>query len=314
MDVTRKVKRRYSKKCKRLVKVLVAGHVTIDRIISSNIDLTSVGGPPSYVGIMARRLGAQVDAATKVGLDFPESYTLFLSRYINLLSPTLSYTKPTTRFLLQQQGGSRTLKLIARCEDIEERQIISRNYDVCVLNPVAGEVSAKVAAASKNSAKLLFMDPQGFLRRFDAEGFCILSFMDKDLLKDVDVLKVDYEEMYYLTGLNDPQQALIEIHKLGPKVVILTSHRGFVTISTPKSLYKIPIPDYEGEKEDTGAGDILAGAFAATYAQNMDVLWAGCVGVSAASLSVRGVGISKIPSRGEVLQTAEQILRGVETY
>ncbi|MEM3386689.1 MAG: PfkB family carbohydrate kinase [Nitrososphaerales archaeon] len=297
-----------------MVKILIVGHITIDQIASYNRVLTSVGGPPSYVGLMATRLGAQVDAATKVGLDFPEQYLLFLSRYINLLSASLSYTKPTTRFLLQQQGDDRTIKLIARCEDIEENQIISRNYDICVLNPVAGEVSAKVAAASKNSAKCLFMDPQGFLRRFDSEGFCTLSSMDKDLLKDVDVLKVDYEEMRCITGLQDPQQALSELHKLGPKLVILTAHRGYVTISTSKSIYKIPIPEYEGEKEVTGAGDILVGAFAATYAQNMDVLWAGCVGVSAASLSVRGVGISKIPSREDVLQFAEGIFRGVEIY
>lgn len=297
-----------------MVKILVVGHITIDRIVSPYLDITSLGGPPSYVGLMAKRLGAEVDAATKVGLDFPDYYLIFLSRYMNLLNPALSQTKPTTRFLLQLLGDSRSLRLIARCEDIEERQIIGRNYDVCVLDPVAGEVCAKVAAVSRSSAKYLFMDPQGFLRRFNAEGFCTLSSMDKDLLRYVDVLKVDEEEMRCLTGLNDPNQALKELHKLGPKFVVLTAHRGYVTISTPKGLYKIPIPEYEGEKETTGAGDIFAGAFTATYAQTMDVLWAGCVGVSAASLAVRGVGISKIPSREDVLQTAEQIVKSSETY
>lgn len=295
-----------------LAKILVTGHVTIDHIVSKDIDIASLGGPPSYVGLTARRFGAEVDAATKVGLDFPDYYMLFLSRYINLIEPSLSYRKPTTRFLIYQQGNSRTLRLMTRCEDIEDSQIVGRNYDVCVLNSVAGEVPGRLIPAARDTAKCLLMDPQGFLRRFDKDGLCTLSSMDRTLLRTVDVLKVDYEEIKCLTGLDDPKQAVCELLNSGPKIVILTSHSGYVAIYTPKNVYKIPIPRYAGVKETTGAGDILAGAFAAIYCQGFDVLWAGCVGVSAASLSIRGVGISKIPTREDVLSLAEQLIRDVE--
>jgi len=296
-----------------LVKLLVVGHITIDHIISPTLDLVSLGGPPSYAGLMAKRLGADVDAATKVGLDFPEHYTLFLTRYINILKPAVSQKKPTTRFQIQQYSSGRRLKLISRCEDIEEDQIQTKNYDVCILNPVAGEVSKEVAAVARSIAKYLFLDPQGFLRRFDSQGFCTLSDMDKELLREVDVLKVDYEEMRSLTRLSDPKQALNELHNLGPEVVILTSHSGYVTLSTGKKIYRIPIPTVNVIGEMTGAGDILAGAFAVSFIQNMDLLRAICVGVSAATLAIRGVGISKIPTREEVSELAERILSGVES-
>ena len=296
-----------------LVKLLVVGHITIDHIISPTLDLISLGGPPSYAGLMAKRLGADVDAATKVGLDFPEHYTLYLTRYINILKPAISQKKPTTRFQIQQHSSGRRLKLISRCEDIEEDQIQAKSYDICILNPVAGEVSKGLANVVRSAAKYLFLDPQGFLRRFDSQGFVTLSDMDKTLLRDVDVLKVDYEEMRSLTSSAEPKQALNELHKLGPKVVILTSHSGYVTLSMREKIYRIPIPAVNGRGETTGAGDILAGAFAASFPQNGDLLRAVCVGVSAATLAIRGVGISKIPTREEVSELAEQILRGVES-
>jgi len=297
-----------------LVKLLVVGHVTIDHIVSPTLDLISLGGPPSYAGLMARRLGAEVDAATKVGLDFPEHYALFLTRYINLVKPAFSQRKPTTRFQIQHYGSGRRLKLISRCEDIKEEQIQTKDYDICVLNSVAGEVSKGVAAAARSAAKYIFLDPQGFLRRFDSQGFCTLSDMDKTLLRDVDVLKVDEEEMRSITGSDDPKKAFDELHKLGPKAVILTSHSGCVTLSTGGRVYKIPIPAIDMVGETTGAGDILAGAFAASFPQHRDLLRAVCLGVSAATLAVRGVGISKIPSCEEVSELAEQILSGVEYY
>lgn len=296
-----------------MVKLLVVGHITIDHIISPTLDFISVGGPPSYAGLMARRLGADVDAATKVGLDFPEHYTIFLTRYINILEQAISQKKPTTRFQIQQYGESRRLKLISRCEDIEEKQIQAKNYDICILNPVVGEVSKRLTAAVRSAAKYLFLDPQGFLRRFDSQGFVTLSDMDKALLRDVDVLKVDYEEMRSITGLDEPKQALNELHILGPKAVILTSHSGHVTLSLGEKIYRVPIPATDVRGETTGAGDILAGAFAAFFSQNKDLLKAVCVGVSAATLAVRGVGISKIPAREEVFELAEQILNGVES-
>jgi sugar/nucleoside kinase (ribokinase family) len=295
-----------------LVKLLVVGHITIDHITSPTLDLISVGGPPSYAGLMARRLGAEVDVATKVGLDFPEHYTLFLTRYINILKPAFS-KKPTTRFRIHQYGSSRRLRLISRCEDIEEEQIQAKNYNICVLNPVAREVSSEVATAARRAAKYLFLDPQGFLRSFDSEGFCTLSNMDKALLRDVDILKVDEEEMRCIAGLDDLKQALNELHNLGPKVVILTSHSGYVTLSVERKICKVPIPAVNIVGDTTGAGDILAGAFAASFTQKEDLLWAVCVGVSAATLAILGVGISKIPPREEVYELAEQILSGVES-
>jgi sugar/nucleoside kinase (ribokinase family) len=299
-----------------LVKLLVVGHITIDHISLTSPplnDLISIGGPPSYAGLMAKRLGVEVDAATKVGLDFPDYYTLFLTKYINILKPAISQKKPTTRFQIQQYGSGRSLRLISRCEDIEEGQLQAEKYDLCILSPVAGEVSKEVATAARRAAKYLFLDPQGFLRRFDSEGFCTLSDMDKGLLKEVDVLKVDYEEMRSITGSDDLKQALNELHNLGPQVVILTSHSGYVTLSVERKIYKVPIPPVKIVGDTTGAGDILAGAFAASFTQKEDLLWAVCVGVSAATLAIQGVGISKIPPREEVYGLAGQILSGIES-
>ncbi|MFQ6135252.1 MAG: hypothetical protein ACE5KU_05500, partial [Nitrososphaerales archaeon] len=62
------------------MRVTVASHITIDTITSDRIQTTTLGGPPSYAGLTAKKMGGEVSLLTKYGEDLPEEYLLWLIR------------------------------------------------------------------------------------------------------------------------------------------------------------------------------------------------------------------------------------------
>jgi sugar/nucleoside kinase (ribokinase family) len=92
--------------------ILVAGFVTIDSIQLPMREITSVGGPPSYAGLICSRFGHSVLPLTKVGSDFPDEQVVWLARNgIVLRASDRSLTKPTTRFKISNASGNRSIIL-----------------------------------------------------------------------------------------------------------------------------------------------------------------------------------------------------------
>ena len=96
--------------------VLVAGFMTIDKIELPVRTISSVGGPPTYAGLLCSRFGLDVMALTKIGVDFPDEQLVWLSRNgLQLRAVDKSKTKKTTRFKLVVKGDDRALYLMERC-------------------------------------------------------------------------------------------------------------------------------------------------------------------------------------------------------
>lgn len=151
--------------------VLVAGFMTIDRIELPMRTVTSVGGPPSYAGILCARFGLDVMAATRIGVDFPEEQLVWLARNgLQLRSVDRSETKKTTRFRLVVNGEDRSLFILERCEDITLEQIPQAHFDASLVSPLAQEISSEVFDQIRERSDFCFLDPQGFVRAFDGWG------------------------------------------------------------------------------------------------------------------------------------------------
>src|SRR6202045_1594020 len=103
--------------------VLVAGFITIDRIELAMRHVDSIGGPPSYAGILCSRFGFDVTPLTKVGPDFPDEKVVCRARNgLQLRAIGRSSTKKTTRFKLVIKGEERSLYLVERCEALSVEQ------------------------------------------------------------------------------------------------------------------------------------------------------------------------------------------------
>lgn len=278
------------------MKVLVAGFLTIDTIQLPMRQVTSVGGPPSYAGLVCSRFGNSVTPLTKVGNDFPDEQAVWLARNgIVLRASDRSLTKPTTRFRITNASGTRTLTLGSRCEDLNISQIPpDTRFNASLVSPIAGEVSPSLLTEISARSDFTFLDPQGFVRSFDREGRVSTSpLRERSILTKVDAMKMDKTEAEMLTGKSDPREALEKLGSIGVRKAIVTQGAEPCHVLDGTRIYQVQVP--KGPVVDTtGAGDILSGATISWFLKTRDFLRSACFGIAASSLSLHMIALAKI--------------------
>ena len=278
------------------MKILVAGFVTIDSIQLSMRQITSVGGPPCYAGLICSRFGHSVTPLTRVGNDFPDEQTVWLARNgIQLRAADRSLTKPTTRFRITNSASERKLALVSRCEDLTSSQIPpDTRFSAALVSPLAGEISTALLSEISARSDFTFLDPQGFVRTFDSSGnMTFAPPKDKNVLSKVDAVKMDRNEAEMLTGKSDPQEALAKLSGIGLRRGIVTQGAEACHILDGTRIYQVEVPR-SPVIDSTGAGDILSGATVSWFLKTRDFLRSACFGIAASSLSLHMIALAKV--------------------
>jgi sugar/nucleoside kinase (ribokinase family) len=290
------------------LKVLVAGFVTIDTIQLPMRVITSIGGPPCYSGLICSRFGMDVSIMTKVGLDFPDEQAVWLARNgIVLREFHRSRTRGTTRFRIDNRGSPRRLTLLNRCEDIPNEQLPDVRVNASLISPIAGEVSSSLLTEVSARSDFTFLDPQGFVRTFDARGNVgIASLRDQSILTKVDAVKMDREEAEALTGKAAPQEALRRLSSLGLRKGVVTQGGDACYVLDGSRIYEVRVPKSQ-VVDLTGAGDILGGSTVSMYLRTRDFLRSACFGIAASSLSLHMIALSKVDLPMSVDETAMRL-------
>ena len=278
--------------------VTVVSHMTIDHIQSNRLNKETVGGPVTYSGLMIKSFSHDVNLLTKIGIDF--DYKDLLSRKGLFISDNCQTDELTTRFKIVINGNERKLFLLARCVDLTVHDV-NVDSDGCIVSPIIGEVNCDVINKLSKRTNIMFLDPQGLLRKVRDGGRCYVEKSIIDLSKlNIDVIKVDKEEAFALTGL----RGIDAIYKLYVKTAIMTIDNRTLMLHN-QHLYEI-ITETVDAIDSTGAGDIFAGAYVSAYMKSNDVQWALCHGVAASivALKTNKVGIEKLPARKEAEEYA----------
>ncbi|WP_415283645.1 PfkB family carbohydrate kinase [Candidatus Nitrososphaera sp. FF02] len=291
------------------MKIGIASHIVLDTIKDAGGRIVeSMGGPPCYCGITARRFGLDVELATRVGGDFPEEQrNLLRENAITLKEWHVAKDAPTTRFTLEQHGDSRRLVLQSRCVPVPEPEIADMKVDCWLASPVIDEIpSGTLGAIKKNRGKKNFvmLDPQGYMRMAGPDGrIAFRDSLDIDLA-GITALKVDREEMAALTGGLQGLAGMQALQKKGVEFVLSTEHR-IIHLLHKNMHYWIKLRDID-TPDSTGAGDILATGFACGWVKEKDPLWALCFGAGAlrAALEMHEAGLAKIPPMNKIEPSA----------
>ena len=293
--------------------VLVAGFITIDRIELAVRHITSIGGPPSYAGLLCSRFGFDVTPLTKVGHDFPDEQVVWLARNgLQLRAIDKSSTKKTTRFKLVNKGEERLLYLVERCEDLTVDQVPDAQFNASLVSPLAHEVSTAVFEEVRKRSDFCFLDPQGFVRMFDGSGRVVIdSWNDEKVIGNVDALKMDLEEAHALTGTSDGRAALTKLSKKVRKAVVTRGSNPALVLDGNK-ISEIEVPKVK-VVDSTGAGDIFAGALISCFLRSRDFLWSCCFGIAASSLSLTSIALGKIDLPRSVDQQARRLYASAAT-
>jgi sugar/nucleoside kinase (ribokinase family) len=113
-----------------------------------------------------------------------------------------------------------------------------------------------LAALAENGRRRLLVDVQGLVRT-PTVGPLHMDADIGDVLRHIDVLKLNEVEAETLVGVADPER----LRALAVPEVILTLGSQGAWVVTPEQLERVPAVPVDGEVDPTGAGD----TYAATY-------------------------------------------------
>lgn len=292
--------------------LVTVGHFAIDLIHSPKIlaPIPTLGGPPTYVSLVATQLHSKVSVISKVGEDFPSEYISWLkAKKVDLSGLKIVKSASTTSFLMRYENGKRRLQLKDQAPPISSKDIpASMTAEAIHVAPIANELSLNIIKELRTLTKVLSLDPQGFLRRFDKSGNVELKKWDgSEVLERIDIYKSSLEEIQIVTGLANLRSAIKKVHSIGPKIVLVTKGIMGSTLFFEERFHDIPSCKPRVTLDSTGAGDAFIGGFLAEYIKGKDPLWCACVGSAASSFVVEGVGPAVFGGKEETYRRADEI-------
>jgi 1D-myo-inositol 3-kinase len=283
---------------------LVIGHVTRDLLPGGEWRL---GGTVLYAAHTAARLDMRRVVVVTSG-----SAAVIAALRDALPSAEIAAVPAAdaTTFENVYSAGSRRQHLRGRAAPLlfEHVPAAWREARCVLLAPLAQEVDSALAAAFPRS--LVAATPQGWLRRWDADGSVSPGpFAEADtILPHLDALILSPEDVAPPEAANGDDRAPLSAAvaeiimpwvRLTPLILVTRGPAGALLLAPGKPPHVLP--GYATREVDpTGAGDVFATAFLCELHASGDPMRAADFANRVAALSVEGEGPAAIPTRAEV--------------
>ncbi len=261
--------------------LVAIGHVTFDETPSG----VRPGGSAYYVALAARRLGLEVGLLTSGAPDFPSDVIPAGITVATVSSPR------TTRYRVGEAGGSRTLTLLSRAEDIEIQHLPEgwKSAPLAVLCPVVGEVDPALVSVFDDAS--LAVLPQGWMRTRGKDGLMgPQPWEDADDVLPLTQLLVLSEE-----DVPGSEETAVKWFDQVPLGAITRARRG-ATLYVNGEPYHVA-PDRAAETDPTGAGDVFATTLLIEYQRVGDAWEAAAAAACAGAATVEGTGVAALLDR-----------------
>lgn len=276
-------------------RLVLAGHVTRDEVAGSVGDENGkrsgghlangarLGGPVSYCGLAAARLGVPAAIVTVAPPDEPLLRPL---RQAGLRLHVAPGAVMTT-FALHHQGGERTLFLKARARSLVPADIPDglRAAPVAFVGPVAGECDRAFLDAL--AARFVGVGLQGWLRTAAADGRVVPALAPE-------VLEPPRLDAAVLSEHDHPEAESIarRFAERGAVVAVTRGARGATVLWRGG---RVDVPGAPANEVDsTGAGDVFGLVFTLRLADGERPETAARAAALAAARVVEGPGIGRL--------------------
>jgi len=264
---------------------VVIGHVTRDVVAGGYV----VGGTVTYAGLTAAALGRRVGVVTSASSELD----------LNVALPGLaSRVKPaaaTTTFENRYHDGRRTQWVRAIAASLEPELIppVWRYSPIVHLAPLVDELNSDILKVLSH-VQLLGVTPQGWLRRWDANGIVSSRPWDEAelILPRVGATILSEEDV----GRN--WEILRRYARLTPILAVTQGANGCTVFENGKGWHVPAFPVVEVDA--TGAGDVFAAAFLIRLLEDGNPVAAARYANCVASFAVEAIGVTGIPSSQQV--------------
>jgi sugar/nucleoside kinase (ribokinase family) len=275
--------------------IYLIGNPTYDTLSINKKTVQALGGTVFYAAMFLAGLGRRVAV---VGIGDGKIKRRLAQSGVDVRH--FSGAGPVTVFENTYSAGIRKQRAWAG-GDIHRADVPQAAFDAkgLLVGPVLQEVDPAIMRRPRSAC--LMLDAQGFLRQLSAAGDIILHMTPEaeTALRHCDILKVDAREAAVITSTVDIEAAGRVLHRMGPKMVIITQGGDGALIYDGTRLTQITAPEVN-VVDPTGAGDVFSAAFLVRYVASGNLIAAGRFAVTAAALSIRGFGASALPSETEI--------------
>jgi len=259
------------------MRIVILGHVCIDKNSSEHASYTSAGSPAMFMNLIFTQLpNCEVTIITPYGADFlPFMGSAHLFPSSPTQEKTLVYENNTSQGKRIQKAHNRQYATtIPMTPDME---ISIKQADILIIAPLLPNISSAyiksvVEKTSPNTIKVL--SPQGYYRAFTSEDIVTeAEFSAADeILNQMDIVIVSDQDR------KDMQQTLRHWTEKHPKLVaVMTKSKdgAIVLKGNKETVVRVEEVKEEDIVDSVGSGDIFTAGFAYNYWQTRDIQQAG---------------------------------------
>lgn len=280
------------------------GHITKDKIVTSNRTVYMAGGTSFYFAYAINQLPKDISFCLVTSMDPTEKEPVekMLSAGIDV---TLNASRNTVFFENTYYGknqNERKQRVLAKADPFTIQQLQDVDAKVYHLGSLLSDdfpVEVVEYLASKGRVSI---DVQGYLREVRDEKVYPVDWKDKlKVLKNTYYLKVNETEMETITGLKEPHEAALLLHSWGVKEVIITLGSEGSLVYTDDQFYEIPAYAPHEVVDATGCGDTYSAGYLYKRLQGANPTEAGKFAAAMCTI--------KLEHNGPFNRTVEDILK-----
>lgn len=252
-------------------KLLVIGTIAYDAIETpfGHVDKI-LGGAATYIGLSASRFSLDCGIVSVVGDDFEDQYLeLLKERGIDLSGVKIVPGGATFFWKGKYHNDLNTRTTLDTQLNVLENfnpKIPDhlKSPDIAMLGNLSPNVQLKALEQLKTKPKLVVLDTMNFwIEHFREELDLVIA--------KVDLISINDEEARQLTGEYSLVKAADQIHKMGPKYVIIKKGEHGALLFHYNEIFCAPALPLDQVFDPTGAGDSFAGGFTGYLTQTGDI-------------------------------------------
>ena len=274
--------------------ILIVGSIALDTIETPVEKRSNVLGGSTTYSLVASGRQSEVSIVGIVGNDFPSDGHSLYQSYASDLSDLKIAEGTTFRWggRYHENWDDRDTLFTDLGVFSDFRPVLTesnKNRSHILLANIHPELQRSVIQQNQNPDAIIVIDTMNLWIE------TTLSSLEK-VLSDSNILLINESEAFLLTNENDINNSARSLLKMGPEIVVIKKgSRGAELFSLTEHIAVDAFP-VTNVVDPTGAGDVFAGAFVASLA-NEDSKETALLNASAsASISIESFGIEKLQS------------------
>ncbi|MBK53169.1 MAG: sugar kinase [Candidatus Marinimicrobia bacterium] len=274
--------------------ILIVGSIAMDTIETPFEKRSNVIGGSTTYSLVASGKQSEVSIVGIVGNDFPSDGHSLYQSYASDLSDLKIAEGKTFRWggRYHENWDDRDTLFTDLGVFSDFRPVLNesnKNRSHILLANIHPELQRSVIQQNQNPDAIIVIDTMNLWIE------TTLSSLEK-VLSDSNILLINESEAFLLTNENDINNAARSLLKMGPEVVVIKKgSRGAELFSLTEHIAVDAFP-VTNVVDPTGAGDVFAGAFVASLANEDSKETALLYASASASISIESFGIEKLQS------------------